>query len=502
MLKIKPQEGFQEEFLSTSADIVIGGSGAGVGKTFALLIEPLRFVQSVKGFGGVIFRRTYPQITHEGALWDTSKDVYGHIPHTKSNESNLSWTFGNGNRIKFSHLQHEKDVYEYQGSQIPYMAFDELTHFTEKQFFYLLSRSRSVCGVKPYVRCTCNPDPESWVARLVEWWVDQVTGFHIAERAGVVRYFIKDGDKVVWGSTKQEVIDKCPHIFGSSEFKNIPPKQLIKSLTFIPGSIYDNKKLLEVNPAYLSSLMAQDESTKNALLHNNWKVKVDDTSMIQYVKMNDSFFATYVGAGQRYISADIATYGSDRFVIGFWIGMRLEDIEIHEKMPPNEIELKIKSFAHKYSVPRSNIIYDADGVGIFLRGYLSGAKPFNNGAAPILTQENKLKKENYKNLKTQCYYKLAALINGSKLYVSELVQNKRNNDKFVKQLILDESRCIKKLPKDNDGKLQIISKVQMKTILGRSPDIMDMMMMRVFFELKPPATGGYKAQTKFTRQYR
>src|SRR5690606_25652328 len=89
-----------------------------------------------------------------------------------SNSQHLSWHFPSGALIKFSHLEHEQDIYNHQGGQYCLIIFDELTHFTRKQFIYLLSRNRSTCGVRPYVRATCNPDPESFVAELIEWWID------------------------------------------------------------------------------------------------------------------------------------------------------------------------------------------------------------------------------------------------------------------------------------------------------------------------------------------
>lgn len=84
--------------------------------------------------------------------------------------------------MKMSHLEHENDKYNHQGAQYPLIMFDELTHFSKTQFLYLLSRNRSTCGVRPYVRATCNPDPDSWVADLVAPWIDQATGFPIREK--------------------------------------------------------------------------------------------------------------------------------------------------------------------------------------------------------------------------------------------------------------------------------------------------------------------------------
>ena len=102
------------------------------------------------------------------------------------------WRWPHGSKIKFSHLQLETTVHDWQGAQIALICFDELTHFTAYQFFYMVSRNRSTCGVKPYIRATCNPDADSWVAEFLAWWIDHETGYPIPERVGVLRYYIRD----------------------------------------------------------------------------------------------------------------------------------------------------------------------------------------------------------------------------------------------------------------------------------------------------------------------
>lgn len=141
-------------------------------------------------------------------------------------------------------------------------CFDELTHFSEFQFFYMLSRNRSTCGVKPYVRATCNPDADSWVANFINWWIDQDTGYPIKERSGVKRYFTKAGDETTWGDSAEEV----------SEKSGVDPI-LCKSVTFIASSIMDNKALLKVDPSYLASLNALSYVERERLLNGNWKIK-------------------------------------------------------------------------------------------------------------------------------------------------------------------------------------------------------------------------------------
>jgi len=105
------------------------------------LFDPLRYV-GLPGFGAVLFRRTYRQITMEGGLWDESEKIYP-LYAGRPRRGLLDWTFPSGAKISFANLEHEQDRLNYQGAQIAYIGFDELTHFSESMFWYLLSRNRS-----------------------------------------------------------------------------------------------------------------------------------------------------------------------------------------------------------------------------------------------------------------------------------------------------------------------------------------------------------------------
>lgn len=495
MTEIRPQDGFQKDFLSTKADIAIGGGAAGAGKTYALLLESLRHVDK-KGFGGVIFRRTSPQIKAEGGLWDTTEGLFP-LVGGKPKESSLEWYFGK-QKIKFSHLEYEKNVNDWQGSQIPFIGFDEVTHFTKKMFFYLLSRNRSVCGVKPYVRATCNPDPDSFIAEFISWWINQETGYAIPERAGKLRYFISHSDTEIWGDTKEEVYSKSRFILDEiTRLDNtINPFDLIKSVTFIPGSIYENKKLIGADPSYLGNLLAQSEEEQLRLLKGNWKIKVSKDVIIDYFKFNDCFTNDWVKGGVKYITADIATKGSDLLVMGVWDGLRLIDIELLDKNNGKEAYELIKKIATKHKVSRSNIIFDADGIGGGLTGFLDGCVEFNNGGKPIKSKDKNI---NYKNAKTQLFFELSYCVNGTNgktsndaIYIDPLVAEKIYpydkpsiyKGKTIKYILQHQIKAIRRSKPDNDGKLQLIQKPEMKAILqGLSPDLLDMIMERMYFEV-------------------
>lgn len=263
---IRPQPGPQERFLASSADIAIYGGSAGGGKTWALLLEPLRHIANPE-FGAVFFRRNTTQIRNEGGLWDESEKLYPAVGAAPKSHV-LQWTFPSGANVTFAHLEHDKTAFSYQGSQIPLICFDELTHFSQKQFWYLLSRNRSMSGVRPYVRATCNPDADSWVAEFIAWWIDQDTGLAIPERSGVVRWFIRSGETIVWADQPEELADyTMPNEAG--EQVPIPPK----SATFIAAKLTDNKALMAADPAYMANLMALSRVDRERLLGGNWKIR-------------------------------------------------------------------------------------------------------------------------------------------------------------------------------------------------------------------------------------
>ena len=252
----------QFDFLSNPADIVIYGGSAGGGKTWALLMDPIAFIEDYPNYNCVIFRRTIPDITRPGALWDESVKVYSQF-EAVPNLSNHSWTFPSGAKVTFAGMQYEQDLTSWRGAQIPAIHFDQLETFTKQQFFYMLSRNRSTCGVRPYVRATCNPEP-GWLADFLSWWIAE-DGYADMSRAGKIRYMVNIDNTLHWADS-------------SEELKNEYPDSLPLSVTFIPATIYDNAVLLRENPGYLANLQGLSLVDRERLLGDaerggNWKIK-------------------------------------------------------------------------------------------------------------------------------------------------------------------------------------------------------------------------------------
>lgn len=267
VVRIEPQAGPQTAFLASTADILIYGGAAGGGKTFGLLLDPLRHHDN-PDFGGVIFRRTNVQIRNEGGLWDESMKLYplfGAVPR----EALLEWKFPGdrkrrrkyGMAMSFANLEHENDILNYQGAQIAYMGFDELTHFSRKQFFYMLSRNRSTSGVKPCIRATCNPDPVSWVKEFIRWWLDAEGRYADPAKAGVLRYMVVINDKVYWGDSSEELVTR----YGK--------EALPLSVTFIPAKLDDNKILISKDPGYRARLRATGKVDQARLENGDWLIR-------------------------------------------------------------------------------------------------------------------------------------------------------------------------------------------------------------------------------------
>lgn len=307
---------------------------------------------------------------------------------------------------------------------------------------------------------------------------------------------------MVWGDTVQEVIDKAPHLFTDEALKWRKASDIILSLTFIEGDIYDNKELLRQDPGYIAKLMAQDEQTRSQLLDWNRHLKIDDNSLGNYAAIGD-IFSNYLNPEEwdkKAITVDVARFGRDLTVSGVRLGRHCARIDIKTKSKTTETFGMIENQRREYGIGKSEVNVDQDGVGGGVVDEWDGYIGFSwwRPALPDpeeLKRDNKAKPENYENLKTQCFYRLfERRVNKRKISIDpdnirvDGVQTTTieiwNKIFDVKELIIKDLRAIKRVWLDKDGKLKINDKAAQKLILGwRSPDFADMIMMREFVEL-------------------
>ena len=253
------------------------------------------------------------------------------------------------------------------------------------------------------------------------------------------------------------------------------------------------KDNIHLTKEYLESLDdIKDSALRARLRDGDWEYDGDPDDLIDFVSINDVFENDHVQpVGFRCITADVAMQGSDRFVCGVWHGFILIDILVMPKSGGKEVVDAITALRIKHQIPASNVLYDADGVGAFIGGeggYIPGAMAFHSGAAPFplkgldTLQPDKKQhevKENYENLKTQCYYKMAERTCLGGYWLRAL------SDSDHKQEVIEELGQVKSRDAGDDRKLKLIKKEQVKENIGRSPDFSDMIAMREYFELLP-----------------
>ena len=233
---------------------------------------------------------------------------------------------------------------------------------------------------------------------------------------------------------------------------------------FIQSLVGDNTY---ISKHYEKQLFELDELSKQRLLYGNWEYDVTNDSLIEYDAILSLFNQQGVD-GEKYITCDVARFGADKTVIMLWQGLHLKYVRTLLKSAVNDVVDEIKKLQQENQVNLTNIIVDEDGVGGGVKDYLRCKGFVNNARA--------LKNENYQNLKTQCYYKLADLINKGQIGIS-------CSDVNVKNCIIEECEQVRTKDADKDNKLQIIQKDTVKSILGRSPDYSDALAMRMYYEI-------------------
>lgn len=235
---------------------------------------------------------------------------------------------------------------------------------------------------------------------------------------------------------------------------------------FIQALPTDNPHL---HPSYLQSLLRLDKNSKQRLYYGDWEYDDDPSALLGIDDINNIFTNKFVKGGKRFITADIARYGDDKTVIGVWDGLRLIKIVSLTKKPTTWITSEILKLAQQYEIPLSQIIVDEDGVGGGVVDQV-GCKGFVNNSSPLYG-------ENFNNLKSQCYFKLADIAKSNELFVN-------CDDPEIVSFIIEELEQVKQKDMDKDGKKQVVPKDKVKEMLGRSPDYSDMIMMRMYWEIK------------------
>jgi phage terminase large subunit len=244
----------------------------------------------------------------------------------------------------------------------------------------------------------------------------------------------------------------------------------------INGTLPDYKQFIQSLPtdnphlpkAYIKNLLTLPEQQRKRLLEGNWDYDDSIDRLFNYDDLTRMFRNEDTGL-TKYITADVARFGKDSTVIGVWRGFTLIEIQQMKTSSVDECVRAVQVMREKHGVNLSNVIVDGDGVGGGVVDYLK-CRSFVGASSPV-------KNKNCKNLRAECYFKLAEFVESNKICIIAISE---------KEIIIRELDSTRRKNPDLDMKLQVIGKDQIKAMNGgQSPDFADMISMRMYFELRP-----------------
>lgn len=224
---------------------------------------------------GVIFRRNSAMIKAPGSIWQEAVSMYSEIypKGLRVRHRELEIIFPHGAVLKFSHLQYASNIYDWKGSQLSFVAFDEGSEFTEEMVTYLLSRMRNAhVDYKPQMYITTNPDYYSFLRFWIQdYYLDPLSGIPLEHLSGKKRYFFRQGNTMLWYNS----IEEAEEVHGKGDESGIT------SFTFIPATCRDNPPLLKANPAYISRLMSLPRIEMERLLLGSWFARLEASGLFK-----------------------------------------------------------------------------------------------------------------------------------------------------------------------------------------------------------------------------
>lgn len=412
---------------------VIFGGGAGGAKSVLGCYAGAKFSIKYPGVRGLIGRtvlKTLKETTLNTLWWVLAQQNIKRNVHYKYLEQKGIITFFNGSEILLKDLDYSPSDpnYDELGSlEITWAFIDEVNQTRKMAWDITKSRIRyklDEYGLVPKILGTCNP-AHNWV----------YTEFYDPAKRG----------------------------------------KLPRNKAFLQSLLSDNPY---ISKHYRDNLLTLDRASKERLLFGNWEYQDDPAVLCEFDAIVDLFTNDHVLPGDdTFISADLAMQGRDRFVGGGWRGnVCTLDID-KEKSTGKEIEQDLKALMIEKEVPRSHTVVDSDGLGAYLDSYLTGIKTFHGGAVAF-------DDKTFANLKAECGYKLAEMIN--KRQIKIICSDEQ------KQAIIAELGVLKAKDVDKDeSRKRIIDKKLMRELLGHSPDYLDMLIMKMFFHVKPRGSFGY-----------
>lgn len=473
------QKGGQENALASDADIVIAGGNRGGGKSWMLLMSILYDIYNPNQ-RALIVRKERDDLTN---IVGKSEQLFNDFGTYNRSQDLMYWKFKAGGALYFSYHAGALKAFQdrLQGREYNRIGIDEITQIDFPKFKYLQTNNRNAFHMRSQLIGTCNPDPDSWVAKFIDWWIGE-DGLPIVERDGVLRYCFMNGEDVgdiIWGDTPEAVYEQAKDIIDDVMSEGEDWHDYILSVTFIRAELDDNLALMESDPKYKAKLAGQSEEQRQRDLKGNWRFKSAGDDLIKWAHM-DAFYknAFQFGDNVKRVSCDVAFDGGDNLVMWLWVGNHIQDIyECHEDAS-RTVEI-VRAKLMEWGVREENFTYDLNGVGQTFKGFFPKAMPFNNMEA---VEEGA--KHLYVNLKSQAAYLFAMDLIEGRISINPALLDKKLGKQTLREILNVERKAIRRDDAKEDKGWAIIQKKIMKQIVGHSPDRIEGLIYKKIFDIK------------------
>ena len=457
-MKLLPKQEHAVYYLkdNVTKELIYGGA-AGGGKSALEVLKIIESCQLYKGSRWLLGRAKLKALkeTTLNTFFDLTQQLGLTSQFQYNSQSNIiTWNNGSEILLKDLFLYPSDPNFDSLGSlEITGGFIDECNQIVYKAWQIVLSRCRY---------------------KLTEWDIhgELTSTMKVLERN-------EDGVPILWLNSKgEETPGLIPKLIGTCN----PSKNWVYKQFYLKnknGTLEPHRKFIQALPtdnpylpqSYLDSLLSLDKNSRQRLYYGNWEYDDDPSTLIEMDAITDYFNPIHLEQkGTKYLTIDVARKGKDTTVFRVWHGYVCIYRFMIAKSGLDVVVDKAKELQRKYSIARSNIVVDEDGVGGGVVDFLKGCKGFLNGSKP-------LNGENYTNLKSQCSFIAARMIMNRQ--IGEICENKT-----VIDIVSEEMEQIKQKDIDKEGKLSVISKDVIKQNIGRSPDEWDSIMMRMYFDLR------------------
>lgn len=501
---IIPNPMMQEPFLASDADIKIAMGAISMGKTYALGLQFLDRIEK-QGYTGYLFSKKLIDSTQGGSMLRDMRQIVGDFadcnvttsdyptfmfPTWKSSVQMLHANFNIATKTGWKEF--EEFAKKRQGSDI---AIDEATDWEFKAVMYLLTRGRDSSGCRTRLSLTGNPDHEHWTTAFLmaggyldeEWLLIP----EMLERKRYVRINATP-ETCIFGDTPEEVVVKDPTLHITQEMlrDGYQIEDLVKSISVFSGNILANSKVAKNTKGQNIVNTFHIGGADGRRLRDGYFGPIDQSEVhVSNDQILRMFTMDGTRTGEKFASMDVSG-GEDNTVMMIWDGLDIMACEHFQSKDPVMIRQWAKNMLEKYDVHESHLVFDANGLGFFMTE-LTQAIPIHGQARALSADAlgNPITGESYMNLRSQLLGKLEALIKMGEIScsvssVERFPHNKGKEMLLLKDILKEEKEVFRKFENRN-GKIQYNSKKEFNARYRYSPDYMDAIMYRIYFELNP-----------------